>query len=88
MHLHIDRRPPPIEEVVQRMKARIDRDGIRIENIPSSASLPQRPETTVGASVPCAPAICPPNRSLGTRRRATAKLTCLSWLRASRMTAT
>src|ERR1700733_7120878 len=31
MHLHIDRRPPPIEEVVQRMKARIDRDGIRIE---------------------------------------------------------
>jgi DNA-binding transcriptional ArsR family regulator len=38
MHLQIDRRPPPIEEVVQRMKARIDRDGIRIENIPSPAS--------------------------------------------------
>ncbi len=29
MHLQIDRRPPPIEEVVQRMKARIDRDGWR-----------------------------------------------------------
>ena len=29
MHLQIDRRPPPIEEVVQRMKARIDRDGYR-----------------------------------------------------------
>ena len=40
MPLQIDRRPPPIEEVVRRMKARIDRDGIRIENIPSSASLP------------------------------------------------
>lgn len=40
MHLQIDRRPPPIEEVVQRMKARIDRDGIRIENIPSPASSP------------------------------------------------
>jgi len=40
MHLQIHRRPPPIEEVVQRMKARIDRDGIRIDNIPSSASLP------------------------------------------------
>lgn len=39
MHLQIDRRPPPIEEVVQRMKARIDRDGIRIEKIPSPASL-------------------------------------------------
>ena len=41
MHLHIDRRPPPIEDVVRRMKARIDRDGIRVEIIPSSASLPQ-----------------------------------------------
>jgi len=40
MHSHIDRRPPPIEEVVQRMKARIDRDGIRIEQIPSPALLP------------------------------------------------
>jgi DNA-binding transcriptional ArsR family regulator len=40
MHLQIDRRPPPIEEVVLRMKARIDRDGIRIENIPSPASSP------------------------------------------------
>lgn len=40
MHLQIDRRPPPIEDVVRRMKARIERDGIRIENIPSSASLP------------------------------------------------
>ena len=40
MHLLIDRQPPPIEEVVQRMKARIDRDGISIENIPFSASLP------------------------------------------------
>jgi hypothetical protein len=29
MHLHINRQPPPIEEVVQRMKARIDRDGWR-----------------------------------------------------------
>src|SRR5579859_161690 len=29
MHLHIDRRPPPIEDVVQRMKARIERDGWR-----------------------------------------------------------
>ena len=38
MHLQIDRRPPPIEDVVQRMKARIARDGI---HIPSSASLPQ-----------------------------------------------
>jgi hypothetical protein len=28
MHLHIDRRPPPIEDVVQRMKARIERDGL------------------------------------------------------------
>jgi hypothetical protein len=36
MHMHIDRRPPPIEEVVQRMKARIDRDKLRtdIETIP------------------------------------------------------
>ena len=29
MHLQINRRPPPIEDVVRRMKARIDRDGWR-----------------------------------------------------------
>lgn len=40
MHLQIDRRPPPIEDVVRRMKARIDRDGIRIDNLPSPVSLP------------------------------------------------
>jgi hypothetical protein len=28
MHLQIDRRPPPIEDVVRRMKARIERDGL------------------------------------------------------------
>ena len=31
MHLQIDRQPPPIEEVVQRMKARIDRDRLTSE---------------------------------------------------------
>lgn len=41
MHLYIDRRPTPIEEVMQRMRARMARDGIRIENIPSPASLPR-----------------------------------------------
>jgi hypothetical protein len=40
MHLQIDRRPPPIEEVVQRMKARIDRDGIGFDNISSPTSSP------------------------------------------------
>lgn len=29
MHLQIDRRPPPIDDVVARMKARIERDGWR-----------------------------------------------------------
>jgi hypothetical protein len=29
MHLQIDRRPPPIEDVVRRMKARIEREGWR-----------------------------------------------------------
>jgi len=41
MHLQIDRRPPPIEEVVRRMKARIDRDGIRIEQIPFPGVIPR-----------------------------------------------
>lgn len=40
MHLSINRQPPPIEEVVQRMKARIDCDKLRtnIETIPPHAS--------------------------------------------------
>ena len=40
MHLQIDRRPPPIEDVVQRMKARIDRASLPeiIETIPPHAS--------------------------------------------------
>lgn len=46
MHLQINRRPPPIEEVVQRMKARIERDGWRpnIETIsaPHAASSKSR----------------------------------------------
>jgi hypothetical protein len=29
MHLHIDRRPPPIEDVVRRMKERIESGGLR-----------------------------------------------------------
>ena len=42
MHLQIDRRPPPIEEVVQRMKARIDRDGWRTISAPPAASSKSR----------------------------------------------
>lgn len=40
MHPQIDKQPPPIEEVVQRMKARIDRDKARtnIETIPPHTS--------------------------------------------------
>jgi len=30
MHLQINRQPPPIADLVRRMKARIDRDGLRI----------------------------------------------------------
>jgi hypothetical protein len=41
MHVYIDRHPPPIEEVAQRLAARIDRDGIRIERSPSPAVLPK-----------------------------------------------
>ena len=75
MHLQIDRRPPPIEDVVQRMKARIDRDGIRIENIPSPASLP--PSTRVRKPAAAFAALLSPARrteSPGTHRRAIAEL--------------
>ena len=41
MHVYIDRHPPPIEEVAQRLAARIARDGIRIERSPSPAVLPK-----------------------------------------------
>ncbi len=41
MHLPINRQPPPIEEVAQRLAARIARDGIRIEQCPSPAILPK-----------------------------------------------
>jgi broad specificity phosphatase PhoE len=41
MHIHIDRQPPPIEEVAQRLAARMARDGIRIEQGPSPAILPK-----------------------------------------------
>ena len=37
----IDRRPPPIEEVAQRLAARMARDGIRIEQSPSPAVPPK-----------------------------------------------
>lgn len=35
MHARIDRRPPPIQEVAQRLAARMARDGARIERSPS-----------------------------------------------------
>ena len=38
MHLPIKREPPPIEEVVQRMKARIEREGLRV-NIEAVSAL-------------------------------------------------
>jgi hypothetical protein len=50
MHLQINRQPPPIADVVRRMKARIDRDGLRIniETIPApnaaSSKLRERSE--------------------------------------------
>ena len=50
MHLPMNRQPPPIEEVVQRMKARIERDGLRmnIETVsapqPASSKSPERSE--------------------------------------------
>jgi hypothetical protein len=41
MHIHVDRQPPPIEEIAQRLAARMARDGIRIEQGPSPAILPK-----------------------------------------------
>jgi hypothetical protein len=38
MHICIDRRPPPIEEVAQRLAARTACDGIRVERSPSPAA--------------------------------------------------
>ena len=81
----IERRPPPIEEVVQRLAARMARDGIRMNERPSPAVPPKT--KTVG-SVHCAPATFPPSRNPGTHRRATAAPMCRKWPRASRTTAT
>ena len=39
MHFHIDRQPPSTEEMVQRLAARMARDGIRIDRSPSPAVL-------------------------------------------------
>jgi broad specificity phosphatase PhoE len=41
MHVHIDRQPPPIEEVAQRLAARMARDGNRIERSPCPAVPPK-----------------------------------------------
>ena len=41
MHFDIDRRPPSTEAMVQRLAARMTRDGIRIEQTPSPAPLPK-----------------------------------------------
>src|SRR5271170_3685039 len=43
MHFDIDRRPPSTEAMVQRLAARIARDGIRIEQTPSAVP-PRRDE--------------------------------------------
>jgi hypothetical protein len=43
MHFHIDKQPPSTEEMVQRLAARMARDGIRIEQSPSPA-LPTKDE--------------------------------------------
>jgi hypothetical protein len=40
MHIHIDRQPPPIEEMAQRLAARMAHDGIRIEQSPSPTVVP------------------------------------------------
>ena len=37
----IERQPPPIEQIAQRLAARMARDGIRIERNPSPALLPK-----------------------------------------------
>ena len=39
-----DRRPPTIGDMAQRLAARMSRDGIRIENIPSPATIPATPK--------------------------------------------
>jgi hypothetical protein len=41
MHFDIDRRPPSTEAMVQRLAARMARDGIRVEQPPSPAVLPK-----------------------------------------------
>lgn len=41
MHLDIDRRPPSTEAMVQRLAARLARDGVRIEQSRSPAVLPK-----------------------------------------------
>src|SRR5713101_2916007 len=41
MHIHIDRQLPPIEEVAQRLAARMARDGAHIEQGPSPAVPPK-----------------------------------------------
>jgi DNA-binding transcriptional ArsR family regulator len=42
--MNIDRQPPPIEEVVQRLAARMARSGFRIEQRPSPAVIPKDEE--------------------------------------------
>ena len=75
------------QEMLARLKARMARDGIRIEQDPlPTPSDTQRSKT--GGSGHCAPATCPPNRNPGTHCRATAALTCRRCPRASRTTAT
>jgi hypothetical protein len=41
MHVHIDRRPPPIEEVARHLALRTARNGTRIEQSPSPAVPPK-----------------------------------------------
>lgn len=74
MHLTIKRQPPPIEEVVQRMKARIDRDGLRanIETISaphttSSKSRERSRRSRRHCHLPAEPKKprCPPPRDTG-----------------------
>ena len=67
----IDRQPPPIEAVVQRLAARMARDGIRIEQRPLPAAISQRrrPAAAFAALLPPARRSEAPARTAARQRR-------------------